>query len=142
MRLPNLNQLAVGGCLRVNSRASPTQTLALDRDALGEVYSHAELKLALKLVSRATRDAAPDKTETSVSKVVGGVALLRWARANGCPWNERTCATAAAGGHLEVLQWAHDNECPWDERTCALAAMGGHLAVLQWARANGCPSYD
>ena len=81
MRLPNLNQLAVGGCLRVNNRASPTRTLALDRDVLGELFHHVELQLALKLVSRATHDAAPDKTKTSVSKVVGGVALERQAAA-------------------------------------------------------------
>ena len=43
------------------------------------------------------------------------------------------------GGHLEVLQWARANGCPWDQRTCAYAATGGHLEVLQWARANGCP---
>ena len=46
---------------------------------------------------------------------------------------------AAMGGHLEVLQWARANGCPWDEKTCMHAAEGGHLEVLQWARANGCP---
>jgi len=65
--------------------------------------------------------------------------VLQWARANGCPWDEWTCAYAAAGGHLAVLQWARANGCPWDEWTCAYAAQKGHLAVLQWARANGCP---
>ena len=43
------------------------------------------------------------------------------------------------GGHLEVLQWARANGAPWDERTCRDAAVGGHLEVLQWARANGAP---
>ena len=60
-------------------------------------------------------------------------------RANGCPWDEMTCAGAAKGGHLEVLQWVRDNGCPWDEETCHEAAGGGHLKVLQWAHANGCP---
>ena len=76
---------------------------------------------------------------------------------------------AAEGGHLEVLQWARANGCPWDEETCAYAARGrpprgaevggtterklrgtaGKLAptprkaatwrMLQWARANGAP---
>ena len=46
---------------------------------------------------------------------------------------------AAEGGHLEVLQWARANGAPWDERTCRDAAEGGHLEVLQWARANGAP---
>ena len=70
--------------------------------------------------------------------------MLQWARQNGCPWDEDTCAQAAEGGHLEVLQWARQNGCPWDEYTCAEAAGGGHLEVLQWARQNGCPwdEYD
>ena len=59
-------------------------------------------------------------------------------RAENCPWDEKTCAGAALGGHLQVLQWARANDCPWDKRTCAGAALGGHLKVLQWARANGC----
>ena len=42
------------------------------------------------------------------------------------------------GGHLAVLQWARANGCDWDWSTCSEAAVGGHLAVLQWARANGC----
>ena len=69
----------------------------------------------------------------------GHLDVLQWARAKGCPWDEQTCAEAAAGSHLAVLQWAHAQGCPWDGRTCGLAARGGHLAVLQWARARGCP---
>src|SRR5690349_14049438 len=34
------------------------------------------------------------------------------------------------GGYLEVLQWARANGCPWDERTCLNAAADGHLEVL------------
>ena len=52
---------------------------------------------------------------------------------------EFLCGVAARGGHLEVLKWARANGCPWDGRTCAFAAEGGHLEVLKWARANGCP---
>ena len=69
----------------------------------------------------------------------GHLEVLQWARANGCPWDEKTCWRAAEGGHLEVLQWARTNGCPWNEGTCSAAALGGHLEVLQWARANGCP---
>ena len=49
------------------------------------------------------------------------------------------CADAAAEGHLNVLRWARENGCPWDERTCKLAAEEGHLEVFNWACANGCP---
>ena len=69
----------------------------------------------------------------------GHLAVLRWARAQGCPWYEWTCANAAAHGHLEVLQWARAQGCPWDRRTCARAATNGHPGVLRWARAQGCP---
>ena len=50
-----------------------------------------------------------------------------------------TCMNAALGGHLEVLKWARQNGCPWNEETCWEAAGQGHLEMLQWARANGCP---
>ena len=49
------------------------------------------------------------------------------------------CKYAAEGGCLSVLKWARAQGCPWDEWTCAEAAYNGHLAVLQWARAQGCP---
>ena len=48
----------------------------------------------------------------------GKIESLTCLRANGCPWDARTCAAAARGGHLEVLQWARQNGCPWDEETC------------------------
>jgi hypothetical protein len=38
-----------------------------------------------------------------------------------------------------VLQWARANGCPWDEGTCAAAARGGHTEALAWARKKGCP---
>ena len=38
-----------------------------------------------------------------------------------------TCAYAAKGGHLDVLKWARENGCPWDEWTCAFAASRGYV---------------
>ena len=67
------------------------------------------------------------------------VAVLQWARSEGCPWDEMTCSWAAAGGHLSVLQWAISEGCPWDSYTCSESAGGGHLSVLQWTRIHGCP---
>ena len=52
------------------------------------------------------------------------VAVLQWARVNGCYWSQLTCAAAAGGGHLAVLQWARANGCEWDEYTCSMAAGG------------------
>mmetsp|Transcript_10424 Transcript_10424/g.35410 ORF Transcript_10424/g.35410 Transcript_10424/m.35410 type:complete len:99 (-) Transcript_10424:975-1271(-) len=51
-------------------------------------------------------------------------------RAHGCPWDARTCASAASRGHLQVLQWARANRCPWNEDMCHAAAQGGRLEVL------------
>jgi hypothetical protein len=64
--------------------------------------------------------------------------VLRWAREHHCPWDERTCRSAAAGGHLDVLRWAREHHCPWDDRTCEYAARG-NLEVLRWAMEHGAP---
>ena len=53
--------------------------------------------------------------------------MLKWARENGCPWDERTCMFAAEGGHLEVLKWARENGCPWNEDTREIAAEMGYV---------------
>jgi hypothetical protein len=37
------------------------------------------------------------------------------------------CARAAEGGHLEVLKWARENGCPWDEDTRRIAASKGYV---------------
>ena len=69
----------------------------------------------------------------------GYIELLKWARGEGCPWNELTCSRAVKGGHLEVIQWLRARGCPWDEWTCSSAAGAGHLGILRWAREQGCP---
>jgi hypothetical protein len=50
---------------------------------------------------------------------------------------------AAIGGHLEVLKWLRANGCPWggeDVPTALQAAeQRGHEHIVEWARANGCP---
>ena len=57
----------------------------------------------------------------------GHLEILKWARANGCPWDEGTCEYAAHGGHLEGLKWARENGCPWDELTLCVAAEKGYF---------------
>ena len=99
----------------------------------------------LRLVNRGCREGVREwtrgvPTRLLVRDFVFSKEMLKWARANGCPWKERTCdEIAAGGGHLEVLQWARANGCPWNSFTCKAAAREGHLEVLRWARANGCP---
>ena len=41
------------------------------------------------------------------------------------------CHFSARGGHLAVLKWARANGCLWDEMTCARDAENMHLGVLQ-----------
>ena len=42
-------------------------------------------------------------------------------------------------GHLEVLKWARENGCPWDEWTFRHTMKNGHLDVITWLGENGCP---
>ncbi len=63
----------------------------------------------------------------------GKLPALRWARAQGCSWDEDTCSNAAWNGYLEVLQWARANGCPWDKMQCLKnAKAGGHETVVAW----------
>ena len=73
-----------------------------------------------------------------VENFVGSVAMLAWARASGCQWDEHTARACAAGGHLEVLQWARARGCPWNVWTCNSAAEFGYLEMLAWAVEQGC----
>jgi hypothetical protein len=41
--------------------------------------------------------------------------MLRWARENGCEWDEDTIKLAAFGGHLEMVMFAREHGCPWSE---------------------------
>ena len=38
--------------------------------------------------------------------------MLKWLRAEGCPWDKWACEFAAKGGHQEVLKWLKDHGCP------------------------------
>ena len=51
------------------------------------------------------------------------------------------CEKAAARGDVEVLKWLRAEGCPWGETVCANAADGGHLEVLKWLWAEGCPEW-
>jgi hypothetical protein len=38
-----------------------------------------------------------------------------------------------------VLKWLRANACPWDRYTLQHAEQQGHVHVADWVRANGCP---
>ena len=85
--------------------------------------------LAVVVANKLPRAGKGGSVPLKLRAFVGSIKMLAWAKDNGCPWEKRTCAFAAEGGHLETLKWAREHDCPcdWDESTCALAAQGGHL---------------
>ena len=75
----------------------------------------------------------------------GHLSLLKYARAQGLPWDEDTAWIAAENGHLDVLQFMRteaDPPCPWNSRVTLSACESGDLNVLAFARAHGCPFDD
>jgi hypothetical protein len=42
-------------------------------------------------------------------------------------------------GHVEILKWARANGCPWDWWLRTWAKEKGHDDILEWAKANGLP---
>ena len=91
--------------------------------------------LAVVVANNLPRAGRKGAVALKVADFVGSAEMLAWAKDNGCPWVEETCAEAAAGGHLEALKWARALGCEWCGEACAnLAAYGGNLEVLQWAR--------
>ncbi len=59
--------------------------------------------------------------------------ILRWAREQGCPWDDLVHSQAAIGGHLEVIEWAVDNGLPCNPAIAHGAAARGHYHVIAWA---------
>ncbi|GFH53381.1 hypothetical protein CTEN210_09857 [Chaetoceros tenuissimus] len=55
------------------------------------------------------------------------------------PWNESTCACAAANGNLTALIYARSNGCAWDEETLIHAVQSNHLNIVEYCLRNGCP---
>lgn len=55
-----------------------------------------------------------------------------------CPWSSKTCAVAAAAGHLHVVQYCIDNACPLDSTVTASAASHPDINVLCALLDAGC----
>lgn len=54
---------------------------------------------------------------------------IKWAKENGCPWNEYICSKIASQGNLDVLKWAKENGYPWDKLCFSRASENGHLHI-------------
>lgn len=48
------------------------------------------------------------------------------------------CSRAAA--HLDILKWARQNACPWNEKTYLSAVTNGNKELLTWLEENNCPT--
>ena len=48
---------------------------------------------------------------TTMTSAVESISRLQWARANGCPWDERICEVAEYR-HDGIYNWAIENGCP------------------------------
>jgi hypothetical protein len=70
--------------------------------------------------------------------------FLKWAReVKHCEWDEWTIKVAADIGNLEMLKYCFSNGCPCDEeKSCARAAAGGHLDCLRFLFDKVKPSRD
>ena len=135
----------------------------LPTDVLSKLHEHVILPFVLKLVCRALREAGPKETKTTLSQIsaapwifiwayrVGcpfewnaalsaklarrysSFGTLRWARAEGLPWDGETCRAAARYGHVDIVRWAWSAGCPIDFNECGVqAARGGHISMLGW----------
>lgn len=68
---------------------------------------------------------------------LGKLELLKYAREEGCPWDEQTCLEAAKGGFVEVLKYAYESKCRTHPYACEFAAEGGHREVIEWSQQDG-----
>ena len=97
----------------------------------------------LEMLKAQRADDCPWDARTCAYAAAGGhLAMVKWTWPNfdhDCPLCKWTCSYAAEGSHLETLKWAREQGCPWDDRTCTYAAYRGHLEMLKWAREKGCP---
>ena len=57
-------------------------------------------------------------------------------------WLDSHMFAAACRGHLEVVKWLRANGCPWDENACSFAAEHKHWDTLQYLVDNKCPGWE
>ena len=48
----------------------------------------------------------------------GDLAKVQQLHASGVPWTEWACGLAVLNDHLDVLRWLRANGCPWDRDRC------------------------
>jgi hypothetical protein len=105
-----------------------------------KICKNAAEKGAIKCLKYAKENGCSwDENTCLYAAIKGQLECLKYAHENGCPWSEYTCKYAAEFEQLECLKYAHENGCPWDEDTCMFAAKKIHIKCLKYAHENGCP---
>ena len=96
----------------------------------------------LEVLKYAREQGCPlDERSFDLATAKSNLEVLKWLREQGCPWGYYTCARAAWTGNLEVLKWLREQGCPWGDWVCQYARLGGHRDVLRWALANGASDF-
>ena len=70
----------------------------------------------------------------------GDLAEVQRLYAAGAPWTTFTCIYAVIGGHLDILKWAHANGCPWNKAACLERHLPDNIRawILSGAGDHGC----
>ena len=90
-------------------------------------------KLELLKWAREEKKCEWDVGTITVAAYQGNLEMVKYCVANECPINERACARAASGGHLECLKYLHEEaKAPWESHTAECAAESGHLHILEY----------
>ena len=65
----------------------------------------------------------------------GDLELLQKLRSEGHPWSEELGEAAALTGHCEVLRWAYAQGCPWDwDAVVQVATLANRKEIVAWAQ--------
>ena len=79
------------------------------------------------------------------TEAAGSLEVLKFLRANNCPWSDTFCVTVAGKGNLEMLKFARSDGCPWvrEDILNAIASarprlMNFDASLLQWLVEQGC----
>jgi hypothetical protein len=80
----------------------------------------------------------------SGAMISGHVHILQWMKDNGITgeWRDYHMYSAANRGRLEVVKWLRADGCPWDEKACLFAGSCKSWDTLQYLVDNKCPGWE
>ena len=80
----------------------------------------------------------------SGAMISGHVHILQWMKDNGITgeWRYYHMYSAANRGRLEVVKWLRADGCPWDEKACLFAGSCKSWDTLQYLVDNKCPGWE